>query len=267
MAIPRRTINVTQKTNPEPHGGAEPTPRKDHTQNAIENPTAVPNHRTPPTLEETHPILPDCSPILAPTSPFGVTPLGPGPRFCICKGPPVVGGDAVGPVSVLHLTVHMDQDHTNGDYADDHRNSRAEERTGEPSPFSGASDRSPVIPPAFPPGSLAHAPHRPHFPGFVPLPRGPALPLVLLHLFVLSNLLTLWSPLFGLILGDFCGRRCRCRCRSQSLRCVGLGNESSGSEGPMMTVVDGVRGGRAEVAGLRQGLNRGAIVVVVAAGY
>ncbi|RWW81274.1 hypothetical protein BHE74_00010353 [Ensete ventricosum] len=94
-----------------------------------------------------------------------------------------------------------------------------------------------------------------------------ALPLVLLHLFVLSNLLTLWSPLFGLILGDFCGRRCRCRCRSQSLRCVGLGNESSGSEGPMMTVVDGVRGGRAEVAGLRQGLNRGAIVVVVAAGY
>ncbi|RWW81273.1 hypothetical protein BHE74_00010352 [Ensete ventricosum] len=96
MAIPRRTINVTQKTNPEPHGGAEPTPRKDHTQNAIENPTAVPNHRTPPTLEETHPILPDCSPIRAPTSPFGVTPLGPGPRFCICKGPPVVGGDAVG---------------------------------------------------------------------------------------------------------------------------------------------------------------------------
>lgn len=90
-----------------------------------------------------------------------------------------------------------------------------------------------------------------------------ALPLVLLHLFGLSNLFTLWSPLFGLILGDFCSRRCRCR----SLRCVGVGNESSGSEGPMMTVADGVRGGRAEVAGLRQVRNRGAIVAVVASGY
>lgn len=86
----------------------------------------------------------------------------------------------ISPVSILHLTVHMDQDNANGDYADDHRNSRAEERTGGPSPFSGAADRSPVIPPAFPPGSLAHAPHRPHFPGFVPLPRGPCLTQIVL---------------------------------------------------------------------------------------
>lgn len=86
MATRRRTINVTQKTNPEPHGGTEPNPKKDHTQNAIENPTEVPpNHHAP-----------DCSPIHAPTAPYGLTPLGPGPRFCIYKGPCVVGGDVVG---------------------------------------------------------------------------------------------------------------------------------------------------------------------------